>query len=156
MTQIASKLNIESRDINTTTRTNYYHSTLKVLPLGSNHGNTSGWPLTLHSYINSRIRALDQPLIVQEHSPWFHMEIVVSSISSYSHTNRSYLIYGKKKIYLILPNLDQSNYLPSCLKKSSQNLVVCRWKSYLQWIRLNGTNHILICCFTEVNQKNDV
>ena len=99
MTQIPSKMNIESRDINTTTRTNYYHSTLKVLPLGSNHGNTSGWPLTLHSYIDSCIRALDQPLILQEHSLWFHMKIVVSSISSYSDTNRSYLIYGKKNLF---------------------------------------------------------
>ena len=140
MTQIPSKMNIESRDINTTTRTNYYHSTLKVLPLGSNHGNTSGWPLTLHSYIDSCIRALDQ---------WYLAFLLTATLIGL-------ILSMEKKIYLILPNLDENNYLQSCLKKSSQNLVVCRWKSYLQWIGLNATNQILIGHFTEVNQKNEI
>ena len=43
---LLSKLNIESKHISTVNRIKNYYSTLKILPLGTNHGNTSGWPLT--------------------------------------------------------------------------------------------------------------
>ena len=36
---------------------------LKILPLITNHGGTSGWPSTWHNSTNTQIRALDQPLV---------------------------------------------------------------------------------------------
>ena len=59
---LSSKFNIESKHINTVNWTKSYHSTLKILPLAANYGDTSDWPLTLHNSTNAQIRALDQSL----------------------------------------------------------------------------------------------
>ena len=44
-------------------------------------------PSTWHNSTYAQIRALDQPLILQDQSSWFHMEIMLSSISLVSNTN---------------------------------------------------------------------
>ena len=92
--ELFSKLNIESELTKTVNETKNYHSTflcfcqcsdkkvgiscselstiLKNLPLSANHDGVSGWPSTWHNSSNAQIRALDQPLIKDEHSRKIH------------------------------------------------------------------------------------
>ena len=87
-------MNIESELTKTVNETKNYHSTflcfcqcsdkkvgiscselstiLKNLPLSANHDGVSGWPSTWHNSSNAQIRALDQPLIKDEHSRKIH------------------------------------------------------------------------------------
>ena len=57
------RLNKKNQHINLVNRTKNYHSILKLLPLGVNHGDTSGWPSTWYNSTHTQIRALDQPLL---------------------------------------------------------------------------------------------